>query len=65
MKRSMILDLACALLLGAGCGRTKSSAPSGAPLPQDQRITPKAAAQPTAKPQIPEAARNVPLPAAK
>jgi len=65
MKRSMILCLACALLLGAGCSRTKPGATGATPLPQDQRITPKAAVQPTAKPQIPEAARNVPLPAAK
>lgn len=60
----MFVSLAALLFLGAGCSRGQSTGPAAGE-PQDRQTTPTSFAKPTAQPQIPDAAKNVPRPEVK
>jgi len=62
MKRTLLLALMGAVMFGAGCAKTQPETNGYSGLPPEQRIAPSAATMPTASPEIPEAAKNVPRP---
>lgn len=64
MRKIMFVGLTGLLLLGAGCQGKATAVPGTSGIPPEQRMTATPAEKPTAAPEIPDAAKNVPRPEA-